>query len=166
MFNYSEAVAPAVRNHLDAQMAYINDMSKSVFGTFQNVVNLNLQLSHTLLEESTLAGRELLGSNGQLNMLGITAAHAQPAAEKLRVYQQQLNQLAAEAQAELARVSEEHVPETTRTARALTEAVTRVGAEKLEEARLVTSGMAEIKAPEVAAVDVVVPPVAVSKVGD
>ncbi len=132
MFPYSQAVTPAVRNHLDAQMSFINDMSKSLFRSFQQMCDLNIQLTQTMLEESAMTGQQLLTADRQTEVLSAAASRAQPATEKLRAYQQHISRVAADAQVELARVTEQHVQETTRTARALADEVARVASEETE----------------------------------
>lgn len=133
MYPFSNSVTPAVRSHLDAQLAFINDMSKSLSRSFQNLCELNIQLSQTLLEESTIASQKLLTTDRATDVLSIAASRAQPAAEKLRAYQQHISRVAADAQVELARVAEQHVQETSRTARALADEVARTASEETEQ---------------------------------
>ena len=132
MFPFSQSVSPAVRTHLDAQMAFMNDMSKSLFRSFQQVCDLNIQLTQTMLEESTLASNSMLTADRQTDMISAAASRAQPTTEKLRAYQQHISRVAADAQVELARVTEQHVQETTRTARALADEVARVASEETD----------------------------------
>jgi hypothetical protein len=103
MFPFPQSVTPAVRSHLDAQVAFLNDVSKSFTRSFQNLVDLNLQLGQTLLEESSIT------------------------------YQQHLSRVVADAQVELARVTEQHVQETSRTARGLADQVARTASEETQE---------------------------------
>ena len=56
MYPFPQSVAPAVRTHVDAQTAFLNDMSKSLFRSFQQMCDLNIQLMQTIIEETTLAG--------------------------------------------------------------------------------------------------------------
>ena len=130
MFPFSQSVTPAVRSHLDAQAAFMNDMSKSLFRSFQQLCDLNIQLTQTMLEESTLASNSLLTADRQTDVISAAASRAQPATEKLRAYQQHISRVAADAQVELARVTEQHVQETSRTARALADEVARVATEE------------------------------------
>ena len=58
---------------------------------------------------------------------------AEPAAEKLRAYQQHLTRVVADSQAEMARVAEQHVPETSRTARTLADEVARAASEETQK---------------------------------
>ncbi|WP_379681233.1 phasin family protein [Massilia consociata] len=117
---------------MDAQTAFLNDMSKSMFRSFQQMCDLNIQLVQTLVEESTLASQQVLTADRQSEMLTAAAARAQPTTEKLRAYQQHISRLAADSQVELARVTEQHVQNTTRTARALVDEVARTTAEEAE----------------------------------
>jgi phasin family protein len=132
MYPFPQSVAPALRTHVDAQTAYLNDISKSVFRSLQQIFDLNIQLVQTMLEETTLTGKQVLSTERQSDLLSAATARAQPATEKLRSYQQHITRLAADAQVELARVAEQHVQTTTRTAKALADEVARDATEQTE----------------------------------
>lgn len=132
MYPFPQAVAPALRTHVDAQTAYLNDISKSMFRSFQQMCDLNIQLVQTMLEETTLAGKQMMSTDRQADLMSAATARAQPASEKLRSYQQHITRLAADAQVELARVAEQHVQTTTRTAKALADEVARDATEQTE----------------------------------
>jgi phasin family protein len=132
MYPFPQSVTPAVRTHMDAQTAFVNDMSKSLFRSFQQMVELNIQLAQTLLEETTLTSQQVLSADRQSEVLSAAQSRTQPATEKLRSYQQHISRLASDAQVELARVAEQHVQNTTRTARALVDEVARTSAEEAE----------------------------------
>jgi phasin family protein len=132
MYPFAQSVTPAVRSHLDAQIAFMNDLSKSMFRSFQQMCDLNIQLAQTLLEETALTGQQVITQQRPTEALSAASARAQPAAEKLRAYQQHLSRVAADAQVELARVTEQHVQETSRTARALADEVQRAASEESE----------------------------------
>jgi phasin family protein len=132
MYPFPQSVNPAVRSHMDAQTAFLNDMSKSLFQSFQQMCDLNIRLVQTMLEESTIAGQQMLTADRQTNVLSAAASRAQPATEKLRAYQQHISKLAADAQVQLAKVAEEHVQNTTRTAQQLAEEVARTASEETE----------------------------------
>ncbi|MFL6710682.1 MAG: phasin family protein, partial [Massilia sp.] len=97
----------------------MNDLSKSMFKSFQQMCDLNIQLAQTMLEETTTATQHLATQTRPTEAISAVSARAQPTAEKLRAFQQHLSRVAAESQVEMARVTEQHVQETTRTARAL-----------------------------------------------
>ncbi|WP_020655574.1 phasin family protein [Massilia niastensis] len=132
MFPFSQSVTPAVRSHLDSQVAFFNDLSKSLSNSFQSVCEANLKLSQAMLEETMIASQRMLTTKDTKDVLGAVASRAQPATDKLIAYQQHLSRLAADAQVELARVTQQHVPETSRTAHALADEVTRVAAEETD----------------------------------
>lgn len=132
MYFFQQSVTPAVRSHMDAQTAFLNEMSKSMFRSYQQMCDLNIQLVQTLVEESTLASQHMLSADRQSEVLSAASARAQPTTEKLRAYQQHLSRLAADAQVDLAHVTEQHVQNTTRTARALVDEVARTTAEETE----------------------------------
>jgi phasin family protein len=132
MYPFSQSVNPAVRTHLDAQTAFLNDVSKSMFRSFQNMFDLNIQLVQTMLEETTTAGQQLLTADRQTELWHAAAARAQPIADKLRAYQQHISRVAADAQVDMARVTEQHVQTTSRTARTLADEVARTASEETE----------------------------------
>jgi hypothetical protein len=132
MFPFSQSVNPAVRSHFDAQVAFFNDLSKSLSASFKSVCTANLKLSQTMLEETMIASRSLLTTERVSDVLGAVTSRAQPTSDKLRAYQQHISRLAADVQVDLARVTEQHVPETSRTAHALAEEVTRVAEEETD----------------------------------
>jgi phasin family protein len=132
MYPFAQSVTPAVRSHLDAQISFMNDLSKSMFRSFQQMCDLNIQLAQTLLEETTLASHQVITHQRPTEALSAASVRAQPAAEKLRAYQQHISRVAADTQVELARVTEQHVQETTRTAKALADEVHRAASEETE----------------------------------
>ncbi len=113
-------------------MSFINDLSKSLFRSFQQMCDLNIQLAQTMLEETTLASQQAMTHQRPSEALSAASVRAQPAAEKLRAYQQHIQRVAADAQVELARVAEQHIQETTRTAKALADEVQRAASEETE----------------------------------
>jgi phasin family protein len=132
MYPFSQTVTPAVRTHFDAQTAFVNDLSRAMFRTFQQMCDLNIQLVQTLLEETATAGQQMLTSDRQTDMMSAAASRAQPITDKLRAYHQHISRLAADAQVDMARVAEQHVQNTSRTARTLADEVARTATEETE----------------------------------
>ena len=133
MYPYPQSVTPAVRSHIEAQTAFLNELSQTISRSLQQVFQLNMQLGQTLLEETTSTAQRMLATERPTDALSAAASRAQPATDKLRSYQQQLSQLAATTQVDLTRASEHHVQETSRTARVLADEVTRVSAEATDQ---------------------------------
>jgi phasin family protein len=121
-----------VKTHVDAQTAFLNDISKSWFRSIQQMCDLNIQLVQTMMEETAMASKQVLSADRQTEVLQAAASRAQPTSEKLRAYQQHITRLAADAQVEIARVTEQHVQNTSRTARALADEVARDAKEQTE----------------------------------
>ena len=130
MYPYPQSINPAVRSHIDAQAAFFNELSQTMSRSFQQVFQLNMQLGQTLLEEAAGAAQRMLTAGRPSDALSAAAARAQPGTDKLREYQQQLSQLVAATQVDLSRVTEQHGQETSRTARALVDDVSRTAAEE------------------------------------
>jgi len=130
MYPYPQSINPAVRSHIDAQAAFFNELAQTMSRSFQQVFQLNIQLGQTLLEEAAGTAQRMLTAERPSDALSAAAARAQPGTDKLREYQQQLSQLAAATQVDLSRVTEQHVQETSRTARALVDDVSRTAAEE------------------------------------
>ncbi|PQO96639.1 hypothetical protein C5614_16170 [Massilia phosphatilytica] len=133
MYPFPQSVNPALRSHIDAQVAFFNELSQVLSRSFQQVSQLNMQLNQTLFEEVANAGQRLLTTERPTDAMSVAAAHAQPATDKLRAYHQHLSQLAASTQVDLTRVTEQHVQETSRTARALADDVTRAAVEETDK---------------------------------
>lgn len=133
MYPYPQSVTPAVRSHIDAQTAFLNEVSQTISRSMQQAFQLNMQLGQSLLEETTSTAQRMLTTERPTDALSAAASRAQPATDKLRSYQQQLSQLAASTQVDLSRVTEQHVQETSRTARALADEVTRVSVEETDK---------------------------------
>jgi phasin family protein len=135
MFTINQPITPAAKSHLDAQLSFLNDMSKTAFHSIQKISELNLQVAQTVMEESAQACREIMSAQKPAEILSLSAAQAQPAAEKMRAYQQHLAQIAADTQVDWARCAEQHVQETSRTAKALSDEVVKTATEETEKAR-------------------------------
>jgi len=133
MYPFPQSVNPAVRSHYDAQNAFMNELSQTMSRSVQQIFQLNMQLGQSLIEEATGTVQRMLAAGRPTDALSAAAAGAQPGTDKLRAYHQQLSELAAATQVDLSRVTEQHVKETSRTARALADDVTRATAEETDK---------------------------------
>jgi phasin family protein len=132
MFSFSKPMNPALSSHLDSQVAFYNDLSKSMSGAFQSICEANLKLSQTMLEEILGTAQRILTTTNVGELFEAATSGAQPASDQLRSYQQHMSRLAADAQVDLSRVTQQHGAETSRTAQALVDEVGRVTAEESE----------------------------------
>lgn len=130
MFPFTQSVNPALRSHLDSQLALFNDLSQSLSSSFQSVCQANFKLGRDMLEESLGAGRRML-ANGQGSAVADTVLpDGKSATEHMYTYRQHISRIAAGSQVDLARVTEQHGRETSRTAQALADEVKRVAADQ------------------------------------
>lgn len=133
MYPFSPAVTPAVRSHLESQVAFFNAMSQSLTRSVQQLCELNIRLGQTMLEEGNSAGQQWLTTENATDVFAIAASRAQPAADKLSSYQQHISRMMAEGQLDLARVAEQHSQVALRTARELADQVAQVAADETEK---------------------------------
>jgi phasin family protein len=132
MFPFDQSVNPALRSHLDSQLAFFNDLSQSLSGSFQSVCQANLKLTQNMLEETLSAGRRMLTSGQANDLAGTVLPDTQPSSEHMRTYQQHISSIAAGSQVDLARVTHQHGRETSRTAQVLADEVARASVEAAE----------------------------------
>jgi phasin family protein len=133
MYPFPQSVHPALRSHIDAQVTFFNELSQAMSRSFQQVGQLNMQLTQALFEQATTAGQRLLASERTIEAMSDTASRAQPVTETLRAYQQHLAKIASATQVDLTQVTERHVQETSRTARALADDVARAAVEESDK---------------------------------
>lgn len=135
MFNFTQqSISPAVKAQMDAQFSFFTDMSKKMFESVQKVNELNIQVAATVMDESLVNVRQLLSASDQNEALSIVAGQSQPAAEKVRAYQQHLQNIFAETRVDLAKTMETHVPESTRTAEAVVRELAQRASEETSKA--------------------------------
>src|SRR6476661_97463 len=130
MFYFNQpSISPAVKSQIDAQFAFFSDLSKKMFEGVQKMNELNVQVATTVFEESLASTKQLLSSTDRNEAVSIVAGQAQPITEKIRAYQQHVNNILAETQASAAQTLESHIPKTVRA----TEAVVNEVAQKASE---------------------------------
>lgn len=134
MLTFSQPITPAIKAHIDAQYSLIADMSQKMFETAQKINDLNMQVAKSVLEDSFSSVHQVIGARDPYEALSIAAAQAQPQAERVREYQQHLNNIAANTQVDLAKTAESHFPNTSRTAAAVADEVARTAKEETDKA--------------------------------
>lgn len=133
MFSTDQRITPAIESHLQSQMDFFNDLSKTLFQSVQQISSLNLQLVQSYVDDATQFGKDVAAARQPGELLAAATGQALPAAEKLRLYRQNLARISAEAQSKLAECAEQHVPETSKSARALSDEVVKVTIDETEK---------------------------------
>ncbi len=136
MMPFFQPVSPAVNNYLQEQFSLFTDLSKRIFDSTKKINDLNIQVAETIMEESLSGFQQILVANDPYEALSISAAQAQPVAEKMRAYQQHLTSIAAGTQVDLVKTAGSHVSETSRTAAAVADEVARQASEETEKVTL------------------------------
>lgn len=131
---FTQAITPALKSHMEVQMSFFTDLTKKMFDTAQRFSELNLQLAQELLEDATSTQHQLMQAKDLTELASAAAAQAHPATEKMRNYQQRLGNLVANANAELTRSAESHMPDASRTAAAVADELVRRASEETEKA--------------------------------
>lgn len=130
----SPSLSPALKSHLEAQCNFATELSRKMFDTVQQLSELHLRLAQDLLQEWSSASQQLLCARDTGEFMSMAAGQLQPSGHKLRQYQQQLGNLVANANVEMNRTAENHLPEAGRTAVAFANELVRKTAEETEKA--------------------------------
>ncbi len=114
MFNFSEQFSAATRTSIDANLAIMSALTNQVLANTKKLVELNMTLTETSLEESSAAARQLISAKDAQEFFSLASAHAQPNADKALAYARHLASITSEAQAEFTKTTETLVADTNR----------------------------------------------------
>ena len=131
---FTNSISPALQAHLDARLNFVTELSRKMFDTALRVNELNTRLAQELLEEAASANQRILTARGGSEAMSAVASQVQPGTDRLRQYQQKLSHLMADANVEMNRTAETHLPEASRTAVAFADELVRKTAEETEKA--------------------------------
>lgn len=125
MFQIPTQLSTVSKDSIEAHLALLAAFSSKAFEGIEKFVDLQLNTARSSLEESSTATRQILSAKDAQDWLSVTAALAQPSAEKAADYSRQLFSIASSMQAELAKAAENQVSETSRKALELFEEMTK-----------------------------------------
>ncbi|MFZ6760940.1 phasin family protein [Undibacterium sp. Ji50W] len=125
MFTAPEQFSAATKANFDAQLALITTLTSKAFEGVEKFVELNLNAAKSSLEESTAATKQLLAAKDPQEFFNLSAAQAQPTAEKVLAYSRHLANIASSAQAEFTHAAEVQIAETNRKVLALIDEVSK-----------------------------------------
>jgi phasin family protein len=100
-------------------------LTNKTFESVEKIIDLNMNVAKASLEESTATAKQILAAKDPQEFFSLTAAQAQPSAEKAIAYGRHLANIASSAQAEFTKAAEEQIAETNRKVVALVEEVTK-----------------------------------------
>ena len=125
MFTIPEQFSSATKANFEAQFAMFTALTGKAFAGVEKLVELNLTAAKASLEESTATTRQLLSAKDPQEFFSLTAAQAQPAAEKVIAYGRHVAAITSGTQAEFSKAAEEQIAETNKKVIALVEEVSK-----------------------------------------
>ena len=124
MTSFVESISPAAKNHVEARLAYFNDLTLAMLQSTRELAELNLEFSRGWLQDSSAAMQKALLASPSERQATDAAPSVEAIRQKMQSYQQQLAQVASNFQNSINQLTQQHVPETARTASELAQAVT------------------------------------------
>jgi phasin family protein len=125
MYAIPEQFSAASKANLDAQLAMITALTNTAFAGIEKIVELNINAVKSTLEESAVTTQQLLSAKDPQEFFSLSAAKAQPNAEKALAYGRHLASIATSTQAELTKVAETQMAATSRKVIALVDDVSK-----------------------------------------
>jgi len=125
MFSIPEQFSSATKTNLEAQFVLFSSLTSKAFEGIEKIVELNLTAAKATLEESTAAAKQLLSAKDPQEFFSLSAAQAQPSAEKAIAYGRHLAAITSGTQAEFSKAAESQIAETNRKVLSLVEEVTK-----------------------------------------
>ncbi|MES2316231.1 MAG: TIGR01841 family phasin [Pseudomonadota bacterium] len=125
MFAIPEQFSNATKANFESQFAIFSSLTAKAFEGMEKLVELNLTAAKASLEESSITTRQLLAAKDPQEFFSLTAAQAQPTAEKAMSYSRQVAAIAAGTQAEFTKAAEAQIAETNRKVITLVDEVTK-----------------------------------------
>jgi phasin family protein len=122
---FPEQFSAATKANFEAQIAMLTALTNKTFESVEKIIDLNMNVAKASLEESTATAKQILSAKDPQEFFSLTAAQAQPSAEKAIAYGRHLANIASSAQAEFTKAAEEQIAETNRKVVALVEEVTK-----------------------------------------
>ncbi|NHZ92853.1 phasin family protein [Massilia sp. CCM 8733] len=125
MFAIPEQFSNATKANFESQFALYSSLTTKAFESIEKLVELNITAAKATLEESSIATKQLLSCKDPQEFFSLTAAQAQPTAEKAMSYSRQLAAIATGTQAEFSKAAEFQIAETNRKVISLVDEVSK-----------------------------------------
>lgn len=125
MFVIPEQFSVATKANFDAQLAMLTALTNKAFEGVEKIVELNMNVVKSSLEESTATTKQLLAAKDAQEFFSLSAAKTQPNAEKAIAYGRNLASIATSTQAEFTKAAEAQFADTNRKVMALVEEVSK-----------------------------------------
>ena len=120
-----EQFSSAIKTNVEAQIAALTALTNHAFESVTKIVDLNLNAAKASFEESSATAKKLLAAKDPQEFFSLTAAQAQPSAEKAIAYGRSLAGIASTTQAEFTKAAEAQIAESSRKAIELVDSVSK-----------------------------------------
>lgn len=114
MFSANEQFTSTAKTNLEAQLAAASAFTNKAFDNMAQLVALNLGAARASLEHSAVAAQKLLSAKDAKEFFELSAAQAQPNAEKVLAYGRSLAGFASAAQSEFTQAAEAQIAAATK----------------------------------------------------
>ncbi|WP_305823227.1 TIGR01841 family phasin [Massilia brevitalea] len=125
MFAIPEQFSNATKANLESQFALLSSLTSKTFESMEKLVELNINTARATLSDSSSAARQLLSAKDPQEFFQLSAAQAQPSAEKALTYSRQLASIASGTGAEFSKAAEGQIVEANRKVIALVDEVSK-----------------------------------------
>lgn len=125
MFSIPEQFSAATKSQFESQFAILNSFASTAFDSVQKIVDLNLNVVKSSLQESSATTQQLITAKDPQEFFSLSSAQAQPNAEKALAYSRHLASIATSTQAEFAKTAETQIAETNRKVLSLIEELSK-----------------------------------------
>jgi phasin family protein len=116
---------PVLRSQLESQVDFMTELTNKTVDTLRQLSELNMKLARQTIEASIYSSRELLNCSDPAQLAQAVMKQVQPAAERVRTYQQHLLNVLAGAQVDFAHTAEARLPAAGRSASAAADDMAR-----------------------------------------
>jgi phasin family protein len=123
MLSIAEQFPTATRASLDAQFSAFISMAGKALDGIERITDLNRSVSRQILAQFSATGRQMLAAKDPQEFYTVAMGQAQPAAERVVSYSQNLAVIASDLQSEMSKVAEAHIAEASREVSSLIDAV-------------------------------------------
>lgn len=125
MFAIPEQFSNATKANLESQFALLSSLTSKTFESMEKLVELNINTARATLSDSSSTARQLLAAKDPQEFFQLSAAQAQPNAEKALTYSRQLASIASGTGAEFSKAAEGQIVEANRKVIALVDEVSK-----------------------------------------
>ncbi|MFZ6771704.1 phasin family protein [Undibacterium sp. SXout7W] len=123
--NTPEQFIASTKANLESQFASLTSFNKKAFEGLEQLFALNLNAAKASIEEGTATAKQLLAAKDPQEFFTLTAAQAQPTAEKALAYGRHLASITSATQQEFTKAVEAHIAETNTKVVSLIDEVTK-----------------------------------------